>query len=165
MGLAGMRPNKQKRNRPQGRASSIQPSFAAVYSFAKARISCWSWAGSMPENIYAALPLARNEIATGLAQADMHSKVSMLKSRISASLEVAKISFNASAKATPFGVSSAFLQQVEQMKTVWCNGWPFQFGVMTIIPLTHTPNPCKITADDSATRFAYNPMNPFDRIP
>ncbi len=155
MGSAGMRPNRQKRNRPQGRASSIQPSFAAIYNFAKARISCWSSAGSMPENIYAALPLARNETATGLAQADMHSKVSMLKSRISASLEVAKISLNASAKATPCGVSSAFLQQVEHMKTVWRNGGPFGLGFVSYIP----PNLPDQIRQDSARRFDYNILN------
>jgi len=158
-----MRPNRQKRNRPQGRASSIQPSFAAMYNRAKAKISCWSLTGSMPENIYAALPLARNEIAVGLAQADMHSNVSMLKSRISASLEAAKISFNAFAKAPPLGVSSLSLRQVEHIKTVWRNGWSFQFGKAVPIFLTQGSNPRKTTADDFGTCIPYNPMNPFDR--
>ena len=155
MGSAGMRPNRQKRNRPQGRASSIQPSFAVIYSFAKARISCWSWAGSMPENIYAALPLARNETATGLAQADMHSKVSMLKSRISAMSEAVNMSFNASAKATPFGASSAFLQQVEHMKTVWRNGVSFRLEFISYI----SPNLPDQIKQDSAHCFDYNLLN------
>lgn len=155
MGSAGMRPNRQKRNRPQGRASSIQPSFAAIYSFAKARISCWSSTGSMPENIYAALSLARNETATGLAQADMHSKVSMLKSRISAMSETVNMSFKASAKATPFGVSCAFLRQVEHMKTVWRNGVSFRLGFASYIP----PNLPDQIKQDSACRFDYNILN------
>ncbi len=155
MGSAGIRPNRQCRSCPHGRASSIQPSLAAIYSFAKARISCWSLAGSIPENIYAALPLARNERAVGLAQADMHSKVSMLKSRISAMSDAAKIPFRASAKATPFGVSSPSLRQVEHMNKVWRNGWSFRLKFASYIP----PNLPGQIRQDSAHLIDYNLLN------
>ena len=160
---AGIRPNRQCRSRPQGRASSIQPSFAAIYSLAKARISCWSFAGSTPENIYAALPCARNDIAVGLAQADIHSNVSILKSRIATSLDFAKTAFSSAANASPFGVVSSSLRQVEQINTVWSNGLSLTLVMAAVNPLTHQQSTDKALVDDSAQSLLYNTQNPNDR--
>ena len=162
-GSAGIRPNRQWRSRPQGRASSIQPSFAAIYSLAKARISCWSMAGSTPENIYAALPCARNDIAMGLAHADMHSYVSILNSRIAASLDFAKTAFRSAANASPFWVVSSSLRQVEQINTVWCNSLSLTLVMAVVNPLTHQQSTDKTLADDSAHSLLYNTQNFDDR--
>jgi len=132
---AGMRPIRQWRNRPQGRASSIQPSLASRYNFAKARISSWSWAGSMPENRYAALLCARKEIAVGFAQADMHSKVSMLKARIAGSSALAKSVLSAVANASPWGSVASSRRQLEQMNTVGGKQISLILGYVLYIPL------------------------------
>lgn len=134
---AGIRPNRQNRSRPHGRASSIQPSWAARYKRAKANISCWSPSGSMPEKRYAALPTARNEIAVGLAQADMHSNVSTAKSWIAGSSAWAKICFIASASSAPFGSGSSSLRHVEQIKTVWRKSVSFVLGLVDTTPLSY----------------------------
>jgi len=162
-GSAGIRPNRQCRSRPQGRASSIQPSFAAIYNLAKARISCWSLSGSTPANIYAALPLARNEIAVGLPHADIHSYVSILKSRIASSVDFAKTAFSSAANASPFGTVSSSLRQVEQINTVWCNGLSLTLVMAAVNPLTHQQSTDKTLADDSAHSLLYNTQNPNDR--
>ncbi len=116
---AGMRPNRQCLSLPHGRASSIQPSAASMYNLAKAKISSLSVSGLTSANRYAALPAARNEMAVGFEQADMHSNVSISKALISGSSEDANIPFSAAAKTSPFGISSASLRHVEQINKLW----------------------------------------------
>lgn len=164
-GSAGIRPNRQWRSRPQGRASSIQPSFAALYNLAKARMSFWSLTGSIPENIYAALPCARNDIAVGLAQADMQAKVSMLKSRIAGSSAFAKIAFNAVANSSPLGCVSSSFWQVEQIKTVWRNILSFRLSTSVAYPTSAPVRLRQDKANDSAYLIYYNPLNFVDRNP
>lgn len=166
LSCAGIRPNRQNRSCPHGRASSIQPSSAAAYIFAKARISCRSLIGSTPANRYAALRAARNDIAFGLAHADMHSNVSTLKSRICGSSDVVKISFMAWARSSPFGAVSLSLQHVEQMNIVWRNCLSFAVG-SAAVNSTSAPLMRKQAvahpANDSAYLIHYNPLNLIER--
>lgn len=124
MAYAGMRPVKQNRKRPNGRASSIQPSALVVYSLAKARISSRSVTGSTPENKYAALPVARNDIALGASHMDMHATVFTSKSSSPASIKTRRIASANSKPCLPvraplFGMLSGLAKQVEQTCRVW----------------------------------------------
>ena len=125
---AGIRPCKQNRSRPSGRASSIQPSPVVRYSRANARISFWSVSTSTPENRYAALPGARKEITFGFPQPDMHSNVSTSKDRKAGSSCRASSRRTSCANAAPRDSLSPSFRQVEQTNSVWRIVIPFQFA-------------------------------------
>lgn len=109
---AGIRPTKQNRNRPAGRASSIQPSGAFAYNRANAATSAPS-ARSTPANKYAALPSARNASAVGLVQTFKHACA-----RTSKSPSGANRAATSSTNAAPFG-SPPIPAHVEHINKLW----------------------------------------------